>query len=88
MYRIVLACEGVPEEVGETGARDITESFTQRAWHQNVRCEYDGSRLVLQAENNFDADGKALLDEFSDEIFACIREPFDGDIRSYLVTEC
>ncbi len=27
MYRIVLACKGVPADVGEVAARDITEEF-------------------------------------------------------------
>src|SRR6267143_2740844 len=75
MYRIVLACKGVPADVGAVAARDITEEFTHRPWHQNVRCEWDGSRLILQADNDFDSNGLALLDEFSDAIFcvSCLR---------------
>jgi len=80
MYRIVLACKGVPPALGPNGARDITEEFKRRQWHQNVTCEWDGSRLILQAENDFDASGLALRDEFSDAISACIRDAFDGDI--------
>ena len=81
MYRIVLACKGVPVHVGAAGARDITEEFTHRPWHQNVRCEWDGSQLVLQADNDFDSNGFALRDEFSDAISACIEDGFDGDIE-------
>jgi hypothetical protein len=81
MYRIVLACKGVPVHVGADGARDITEEFTHRPWHQNVRCEWDGSQLVLQADNDSDSNGLALLDEFSDAISACIDDSFDGDIE-------
>jgi hypothetical protein len=80
MYRIVLACKGVPADVGAVAARDITEEFTHRPWHQNVRCEWDGSRLILQADNGFDSKGLALLDEFSDAISAFITDGFDGDI--------
>jgi len=80
MYRLVLVCKDVPAHAGAVGARDITEEFTRRPWHQNVRCEWDGSRLVLQADNDFDSDGLALRDEFSDAISACIEEGFDGDI--------
>ena len=32
-----------------------------------------GSHLTLSVENDFDRDGRAVMDEFSDEISACIR---------------
>jgi hypothetical protein len=86
MYRIVLACSGVRAEDAHAGARAITEEFAHRPWHQNVRCEWDGSRLVLHAENDFDSNGRALMDEFSDAISACIKEAFDGDIEVVSVT--
>jgi hypothetical protein len=35
MYRIIVVCKGVPAHVGATGARDITEEFIHRPWHQN-----------------------------------------------------
>jgi hypothetical protein len=38
-------------------------------------------------ENDFDRDGRAVMDEFSDEISACIRGGFDGDLRVMSVTE-
>jgi hypothetical protein len=81
MYRIVLACKGVPASAGATGAQDIAEEFTHRPWHQNVSCEWDGSQLVLKADNDFDSDGLALLDEFSDAISACIKEGAHGGIE-------
>jgi hypothetical protein len=80
MHRIVLACNGVPADVGAVAAGDITEEFSHRPWHQKVHCERDGSRLILQADNDFDSNGLALLDEFSDAISACIADGFDGDI--------
>jgi hypothetical protein len=80
MYRVVLACKGVPADVGAVTARDITEEFTHRPWHRNVHCEWDGSRLILQADNDFDSNGLALLDEFSDAISASITDGFDGGI--------
>ena len=80
MYRIVLACKGVPPALGANGARDVAEEFTHRPWHRNVTCEWDGSQLILQADNDFDANGLALRDEFSDAISACIHDAFDGDI--------
>jgi hypothetical protein len=86
MYRIVLACKGVPADVGAVAARDIAEEFTHRPWHQNVHCEWDGSRLVLQADNDFDSNGLALMDEFSDAIAASITDSFDGGIDVVSVT--
>ena len=35
---------------------------------------------MLGADNDFDADGLALMDEFSDLLSAFL-PPFDGDIR-------
>jgi hypothetical protein len=80
MYRIVLAYKGVPADVGAVAARDITEEFANRPWHRNVHCEWDGSRLILQADHDFDSNGLALLDEFSDAISASITDGFDGGI--------
>ncbi len=86
MYRIVLACKGVPANAGIVGARDITEEFTHRPWHENVTCVWNGSQLILQADNDFDSNGLALVDEFSDAISACIKDGFDGDIEVLSVT--
>ena len=80
MYRIILACNAVPVHAGAEAALDITKELIRRPWHQNVQCQWDGSRLILQAENDFDSDGLALLDEFSDVISAYIQNDFDGDI--------
>jgi hypothetical protein len=41
---------------------------------------WDGSRLILQADNDFDSDGRALMDEFSDAISACLKDVDDGNI--------
>jgi hypothetical protein len=74
-------CEDVPERLGASAAKDITEEFRNRPWHQNVICSWDGVLLFLTAENDFDEGGKALTDEFSDAISACVSEGFDGDIK-------
>ena len=87
MFRIVLTCEGVPKEVGAGAAVDITEEFTHRPWHQNAHCGWDGTRLTLQAENDFDSTGDALADEFSDAIAACIAPGFDGSIAKVSVVK-
>ncbi len=67
--------------MGAAGARDISEEFKRRPWHQHVTCKWNGSQLVLQADNDFDPGGRALVDEFSDAISACISIGFDGDIE-------
>lgn len=82
MYKITLTCYGVPKAAGLEAAIDITKEFSEhRKWHTNVSCQWDGERLVLEAENDHDPNGLALLDEFSDCISAYITEPFDGDIK-------
>jgi hypothetical protein len=81
MRRIILACEGVPPELGPAAAIDITEEFARRQWHQNVRCQWDRTRLLLYTENDWDGDAKALIDEFSDAISACIQGGFEGGIK-------
>jgi hypothetical protein len=82
MNRITLICEGVPEDAGVMAARDITEEFALNYPHErNVICTYAEGQLTLVAENDYDPDGAALSDEFSDVISACVVEPFDGDLR-------
>ena len=86
MYRIVLSCSGVPSHLGNAAADDIAQEFAERPWHQNVKCSWDGTRLLLQADNDYDSNGIALTDEFSDVIAACIVEGFDGNITVESVT--
>lgn len=80
-YRIVLACHGVPAESGPQAAADIAEEFTHRPWHENVQCTYEDSCLLLTAENDYDAQGLALMDEFSDAISACTTADFGYGLR-------
>ena len=85
IYRTVLSCGGVPGSAGVQAALDIAEEFEHRPWHANVTCIWNGTSLVLEAENDFDADGLALLDEFSDSIAASISSGF-GPIKILSVT--
>ena len=87
MYRVVLASACVTSEVAEEVARDITQEFTRRPWHTNAKCEWDGIRLVLQADNDFDSKGVALRDEFSDAISAYIKKPLDCGIDIVSIKE-
>ena len=81
MYRIQVTCDGVPAAIGAQAAIDITQEFQERPWHQNVACSWDGAKLLLQADNDFDLNGLALMDEFSDAIAACVEEGFDGAMK-------
>jgi hypothetical protein len=67
MFRVTLICDGLPVTAGEGAARDITEEFADhRHWHSRVTCEWDGTRLILRSESDFDESGQATLDEFGD----------------------
>jgi len=82
MHRVVLECSGVPSAEGEEAARDIETEFREhRPHHSNVQCTFPDGKLILQAENDWDADGLALMDEFSDCISDYIVTLFDGDLR-------
>lgn len=82
MFRVTLACAGAPAVAGQGAACDIQKEFAEyRQHHKNVVCTFTNGELVLTAENDFDPDGLALMDEFSDCIAAYIAEPFDGDMR-------
>jgi hypothetical protein len=72
MYEVKVQCLGVPEVASRSAGDDIVEEFEQRPWHTNVRCFVDGTALVVVAVNDYDVDGLALLDEFSDAVIACL----------------
>jgi len=73
MFKARVSCRGLTDGEGAPAATDILEEFSQRPWHSNVRCEWDSACLWLEAENDYDADGSALLDEFSDAVVACVK---------------
>ena len=73
MYNARVSCQGLIASEGTPAPTDILEEFSQRPWHSNVRCGWDGASLWLEAENDYDADGSALLDEFSDAVVACVK---------------
>ncbi len=86
MFHLVLECEG-PLKDGSQAALDIADEFTHRPWHQNVTCAWDGAVLRLEADNDFDEDGLALRDEFSDAIVACVTDAEYSDLRVVSVTD-
>ena len=86
MYRIILEATGIPADEGPSGAKCIAEEFTRRPWHTNVKCEWVGSKLILQADNDYDSNGLALSDEFSDMISACISDVGNGGMEVVSIT--
>lgn len=70
----------------EQAALDITAEFHHRPWHKNVRCNWDGRALQLEADNDYDEKGLALLDEFSDVIIACVQDAAYSDMQIISVT--
>lgn len=73
MFTIRLACHGLSDAEGRAAPGDIEEEFSHRPWQQNVRVHWDGTVLWLEAQNDYDRTGLALLDEFSDAVAACIK---------------
>ena len=83
MFKITVSCQGVSEPAASVGLADILSEFATRPWHQNVSCRWDKERIVLEAENDYDSNGQALLDEFSDAICACL--PIEPDPITFAV---
>jgi len=80
MFRIVLACEGVPAHAGPKGTVAIAEEFLSSPWLQNVMCNWDGQTLTLQADSDFDEKSLALTGEF-DAVAACVMGTLGYGIR-------
>lgn len=72
MFKTRVACRGLSEVEGVAAPADILEEFTHRPWHKNVRAGWNDNSLWLEAMNDYDADGQALLDEFWDVVIACV----------------
>lgn len=79
MYRIALTCAGLTDAEGTAAVADILEEFTHRPWHTDLECSWSSGLLSLRASNDYDPEGQALLDEFSDAIHACVN--YSGSIR-------
>ena len=75
MFKIRLACNGLPEAEATAVAPDIASEFREhRTWYTDVKCLWNDGRLLLIAESDVDDDGVALSDEFSDCIFAYVSD--------------
>jgi hypothetical protein len=88
VFRVKLECDGFSPSLGPQAATDVAEEFAHRPWHENVTCIWNGTALVLTAENDDDENGLALIDEFSDAVTACIGDTENTiSIRLVEVTE-
>lgn len=75
MYKITIECLDVAPSLGPQAAVDIEQEFhAERTWHQQPSCTYADGKLLLVARNDFDADAKALLDDFWDCLAAYLGE--------------
>jgi hypothetical protein len=83
VFRVVVSCAGISETTALLGIPEITAEFGCRPWHEHVLCSWTGDRILLQADNDFDENGQALLDEFSDAICACV--PIENTAISFAV---
>ena len=77
MFKITIRASGISPHIGATAAHWIESEFREhRQWHEQVSCTFSNGALTLVAFNDFDRDGRALSDEFSDCLCASI--PLDG----------
>lgn len=83
MFEIVVSCAGISEKIALAGVSDVLAEFAERPWHSAVSCRWDRDRIFLQARNDYDSTGLALLDEFSDAICACL--PIEDSTISFTV---
>jgi hypothetical protein len=90
MYRIIICATNLRLLNGNKIADKILEGFSHRPRHSNVQCYWEKLKktLVLKLDNDFDRNGLATLEEFSDEISATCKpaELGNGDIKVVSVT--
>jgi hypothetical protein len=73
MFKITIRADGISPNAGPTVAEDIEKEFREhRPWHERVTCSFEDGTLTLVAFNDWDRDGSALSDEFSDCLSICI----------------
>jgi hypothetical protein len=61
VFRTVLTCNGLTEKEGISAQTGIKEEFSHRPWQHCVHCIWEGQRLRLTLENDFDSSGVASL---------------------------
>jgi hypothetical protein len=73
MFKITMRAGGIDPGVGHSAAADIQNEFREhRPWHERATCTFHDGTLTLVAFNDFDREGLALSDEFSDCLAAYV----------------
>jgi hypothetical protein len=70
VFRVSVACEGIPPDAWPDALVDVESEFSKRTWHHIVHCGWEGGALILVVDNDYDKDGAAVADEFSDAVAA------------------
>jgi hypothetical protein len=70
MFRVTVKCEGILQTDWPSAAADVAEEFVSRPWQKVADARWDGDALILVADSDYDHDGEALADEFSDTVAA------------------
>ena len=70
VFRVSVACEGIPPNAWPDALVDVGSEFAKRTWHHIVHCGWEGGALILVVDNDYDKDGAAVADEFSDTVAA------------------
>lgn len=70
MFRIIVSCDGIAPEQWPEAISDVREEFACRHWRRVIDIRWSAQTLLLTADNDYDAGGEALADEFSDTIAA------------------
>ena len=70
MYRVTVKCERIPCASWPEALEDVRDEFKYRPWHAVQDVYWSHEALFLVAVNDYDQDGEALADEFSDTVAA------------------
>jgi hypothetical protein len=71
VFRVTVKCEHIASAAWPDALEDVRTEFLDRPWHHIVDVRWSGEdTLLLIADNDYDSDGEALADEFSDTVAA------------------
>ena len=70
MFRVTVKFERIARDVWPKALEDVRTEFRDRPWHRIVDVRWAGNTLLVIAENDYDSDGEALANEFSDTVAA------------------
>jgi hypothetical protein len=70
VFRVTVKCERIASAAWPDALEDVRAEFRDRPWHNIVDIRWSGDVLLFIAENDYDSDGEALADEFSDTVAA------------------